>query len=597
MEKCKYFGLIAVMFLLFGQTPTVSARDYVSAWYIKEMKTEININDDGSIDVDEKIAADCGSLPDKHGIFRTLPTLKYLTDTEVIKQTVTLQSLTDFSGNKLKYSESVDNVNDTLTWKIGEASKTVTGVNNYEIKYNVANVILGNSETFDEFYWNVHGQFWDMEADQVEVVVNFPETFDYTNQETNLYGGLFGGNDSIANYKWLDKNTVEIKSTRTLGINEGLTLSVTMPKGMTATGAVQKLDEVKIPYKLPWFWIWLLIIFQVIWILLIPITLIYAGYIWYKYGRDPVVNKTIIAQYEPPSNLNPMQLGVLINNGELNSKYITASIVNMAVKKFLTIKEIPKKGWFGSKDYQLDSLKDSNLVEFEKLSHSEKDLFNDLFGNSKSVKISSLKDKFYTHIEPLKTQVVKELTDDFQMYEKKGFDWKFIMFIVGILSIFLPMFLIAFFPILALSSIVSGIILIIFSYWMPKHTVKGAEEQWKAKGFKLFMETAEKYRQKFYEDENIFERYLPYAIVFNIVQKWAKNMENIYGKEKMQTYSPYWYTNSLMGAGFDVDAFTSNLTAMSSQMSSSISSSPSSSGSGGGGFSGGGGGGGGGGGW
>ncbi|HPN67512.1 MAG TPA: DUF2207 domain-containing protein [bacterium] len=585
-------GGLFLVFLTCGAV--VPARKYVTEWYIKDIRTEININQDGSIDVDEKIAADCGDLADRHGIYRTLPTLKYLTDEDVVQQKASLQSITDFDGNSLKYTESQDKSNNTITWKIGDANKTVKGENDYEIKYNVSNVILGNSDNFDEFYWNVHGQFWDMEADQAEIIVNFPENFDYQTQETNLYGGTYGSQESIASYQWLDNNTIEIKSSQMLSKYEGLTLSVTIPKGMTATAPVQKLSDIN---KTPIILVVAYYLAEIFWAILLIIGAILTWYYWLKYGRDPVINKTTIAQYEPPMNLNPMQMGMLISNGDLKSKFITASIVNMAVKKIIKIEDKTKKGWFGSKDYKLISLKDTNQAAYDKLEKSEKDLYYYLFGNSTTKLISSLKDKFYSNISSLKSQVQKELIEEKLLYERKGFDIQTIMFIVGIMAVIFPFILLAFFPWLALLTILEGIMMIIFSFWMPKHTLEGAEEQWKAKGFKLFMLTAEKYRQQFYEDENIFERYLPYAIVFNIVKKWAKNMENIYGKEKMSSYSPYWYSNSLVGGGFDVDSFTNSLTAMSSEMSSTISSSPSSSGSGGGGFSGGGGGGGGGGGW
>ena len=51
---------------------------------------------------------------------------------------------------------------------------------------------------------------------------------------------------------------------------------------------------------------------------------------------------------------------------------------------------------------------------------------------------------------------------------------------------------------------------------------KGAELLWRIKGFKLYMETAEKYRQQFYEKENIFEKLLPYAMVFGMTEIWVK---------------------------------------------------------------------------
>ena len=107
------------------------------------------------------------------------------------------------------------------------------------------------------------------------------------------------------------------------------------------------------------------------------------------------------------------------------------------------------------------------------------------------------------------------------------------------------------------------------------------------------METAEKYRQQFYEKENIFEKLLPYAMVFGIATLWIKKMKDIYGDKYFSSYHPVWLVDS-SGSGFDVGSFSSELNSISSAISSSAGTS---SGAGGGGSSGGGGGGGGGGGW
>ena len=96
------------------------------------------------------------------------------------------------------------------------------------------------------------------------------------------------------------------------------------------------------------------------------------------------------------------------------------------------------------------------------------------------------------------------------------------------------------------------------------------------------MNTAEKYRQRFNEKENIFEKLLPYAMVFGITKIWISKMKIIYGEDYFSTYHPVWFTGAAMAA-FDADSFNTAVNNLSSNMSSTISSSPSSSGAGGGG--------------
>ncbi|GIW65485.1 MAG: hypothetical protein KatS3mg094_004 [Candidatus Parcubacteria bacterium] len=86
-----------------------------------------------------------------------------------------------------------------------------------------------------------------------------------------------------------------------------------------------------------------------------------------------------------------------------------------------------------------------------------------------------------------------------------------------------------------ISFLISSVLFIIFSFFIPKRTKKGAEAYWKILGFKEYINKAEKYRAKFYETENIFEKYLPYSIIFNLVNKWASVFEDVYKSP------PSWY--------------------------------------------------------
>ena len=131
---------------------------------------------------------------------------------------------------------------------------------------------------------------------------------------------------------------------------------------------------------------------------------------------------------------------------------------------------------------------------------------------------------------------------------------------------------------------------------MQKRTEEGHVLFRRIKGFKLYLDKAEKYRQRFLEKENLFEKFLPYAIVFGITREWIKKMKDIYGEKYFATYHPVWFYGAGI-ASFNADSFSEAMNSVSTNMASTMSSSPSSSGTGGGGFSGGGGGGGGGGGW
>ncbi len=137
---------------------------------------------------------------------------------------------------------------------------------------------------------------------------------------------------------------------------------------------------------------------------------------------------------------------------------------------------------------------------------------------------------------------------------------------------------------------------VLLSGAMPRKTADGEELLRRIRGFRMYMDTAETQRQRFAERENIFAEYLPYAIVFGLVSKWAGAFEGLDTEKAVAS----WYTGSSFT---NIGAFSSGLADFSSSVSSVISTAPAStggsSGSSGfsGGSSGGGGGGGGGGSW
>lgn len=555
------------------------ARDVsrITDWYIKDFQSEIIVNKDSSLNITETIVADCGNLPDKHGIFRTIPTFYQKSAGERVSTPVKLLSIAGPEGQPIKYS-SIKN-SDSVTWKIGDPNKTVTGQNTYVIRYLVQNAIRFNNPGFDEFYWNLNGNYWEIQTDVYKASIIFPSEINNSSaaKEVNIYSGSTGSKTSdLADYVWTNGNTLEVTSARTLLKGEGITASVTLPKGIFT------------PYKPP-----LAQKLMVYLIIILPLSaFVVSFYLWSKYGRDPKLGKTEMVQYEPPLNLTPMELGTLYGNGYFRTNYISAAMIDLAVKKIIRIEEIPKKGIFGSKDFRLILLDRTGLSSLTK---EEQTLINEIFGSEDKIELSDLQNKFYKSIPILKNKVMDALKEK-KLFSEAGFTWQIL------LSVFALIIGVAGFMLLSVSSylgvglILSGAIFLFFSFLMRRRTEEGAEALWQTRGFKLYLSKAEKYRQQFYEKENIFEKFLPYAMVFGITGLWISNMKKIYGEEYFNSYHPYWYTGYAF-AHFDANSFEKSINSLSSSMVSTMASNPSSSGAGGGGFSGGGGGGGGGGGW
>lgn len=119
-------------------------------------------------------------------------------------------------------------------------------------------------------------------------------------------------------------------------------------------------------------------------------------------------------------------------------------------------------------------------------------------------------------------------------------------------------------------------------------------EEWL--GFKLYLEVAEKYRmQKLTPD--LFEKYLPYAMIFGVEKKWAKAFDSLNMAPPSWYYGGYYVHSGYGGSSATVSSFSppSFSASFPSSFSSSFASSGASGGGGGGGGGAGGGGGGGGG--
>ncbi|MDD2766291.1 MAG: DUF2207 domain-containing protein [Candidatus Moranbacteria bacterium] len=565
-----FIGVLFLSFFIFS--PSVQARENVTDWYVKDFREEFVLSTDSTMTVTEWITADCGQAIGKHGIFRVVPTKTTLVSGEIIDHPVTLIGITDFQGHPYKFETTNDRSNGTVTWKIGDKERTVTGENTYKIVYTVENIIRFSNQAFDEFYWNVVGNFWVMDIDAFEATIIFPETIKQDVINLSYYTGMRGSKDSrLVRSSWKNDHSLSLIANQSFAPGNGVTLSASVPKNLF------------VPYQ---FGFWKLY-GEYFWLFLPLSVFLFCYRLWRKYGDDPTWNKVVIPEYEMPENLGVFEMGMLMDNGIFDNKFVTASIIELAVKGALKIQEQENKIlFFTIKEFVLEKQPTAGIT----LHSYQKILFDTLFKSGDQVKLSSLKNTFYQALDILQKTVIHSLTTK-GLIEKKGLSYR-TWFVMGGAFLFV-IFYGAFSGLALFSGIASGVLLIFFARIMPKRTEKGVEVNWRIQGLKLYMNTAEKHRQQFYEKENIFETLLPCAIAFGMTKEWVKKMQDIYGETYFSEYHPAWFVSSTIG-NFDVESFHSSLATLSSSIASNTGGS---SGSGGSGSSGGGSGGGGGGGW
>jgi len=156
--------------------------------------------------------------------------------------------------------------------------------------------------------------------------------------------------------------------------------------------------------------------------------------------------------------------------------------------------------------------------------------------------------------------------------------------------------------ILAAGLVIAGLIVNLLGRRMAARTASGSAVLAQSLGFKQYLLTAEANQIAFDEAANIFSRYLPFAIVFGVADRWAKVFADVAqaaAAAGQTMVMPSWYLFGPGGFGGFQD-IANGVDSFSTTASGTFTSTPGSSGSsgfGGGGFSGGGGGGGGSGSW
>ena len=562
---------LGVALCLLATAPAVAQRTLV----IQSFDATIEVSPDGSILVEEVIVPRfTGSW---NGIFRTIP-VEYRTPQGMnYTLRLDLQGATDEEGRELKVESSRERHYRKLKiWVPGatDTRRTVT------LRYRVSNG-LRFFEEHDELYWNVTGDEWEVPIEAASAHVMLPNGV--TGVRATAFRGAYGSTEQAAIS--IEPTAVRVEATGGLAFREGLTLVVGWDPGVVRRPTAVERTASALYSNLP---------------LAIP-PLVFLGMLqlWRARGRDPEL-APIATQYEPPAHLTPAELGTLAD-GKPDMRDITATIVDLAVRGHLHITEVKDAylfGLFSSKDYTF-ALKQGRGAWATLRTH-ERDLLEAMFGTSDSVNLSDLKNKFYKHLPGLKDSLYGMLVSD-GFYTGRP-DRVRALYIIGgvVLGGVLAatsgtvMASLGMQPLAGIAAgILSGIIVVLFGWFMPSRTVRGTRELEKVLGFQEFLSRVEGDRlERTVKTPEMFEKFLPYAMALGVEDNWAKAFEGIY------TEPPQWYTGPAGVHTFRPSTLTSNLGVMSTQAASVMASAPRSSGgsgfsggSSGGGFGGGGGGG------
>lgn len=591
-------------------------------YVIDSYDINIDVNEDNTFNMKEKIGA--YFFIAKHGIFRKIPLSNKVVRQDDKTTSYNRAKITEITVDA-PYTTSITDGNKEI--KIGDSEYALTGAKEYNISY-LYNLGKDTGKDYDELYLNLIGKEWDTAIGNITFTINMPKEFD--SRQLGFSSGYEGSTDSSNITYKVAGNVITGSYQGKLNPGQALTVRLKLPEGYFV-GASSNLDA-------------LMILSIIIPILFVLITVI----MWYRFGKDNKVVETV--EFYPPEGCNSAEVGFLYK-GKADKNDAISLLIYLANKGYIKIADSEKEVVVSKKQ----SFKITKLRDYDGNNENEKRFLKGLFksSTSSSVTASDLEDTFYTTLNKIIADLNKKENKQ-KIFEKsslgKGI---FVIFMIAITYILItakpvseyggwtlvpvallfpgigfsvsfslvfgktpisvklfglvwgimfggtvwvamvlptllidPMYLVAY-----VIGLACTLVMIILFKAMPKRTVLGNEMLGKIKGFKTFLETAEKPKLEALVMENpeYFYNILPYTYVLGISDKWIKKFEII------AIEPPSWYEGS---SGFNMVSFGTFMNSTMSSASTAMSSSPSSSSGGsGGGSSGGGSGGGGGGSW
>lgn len=617
---------------------------------IRNFHSDVKIAKDGELTVTETITVAVEGNEIKRGIQRDFPT----SYRNKLGQTTTVgfdvQSVTR-DGQPESYT--MIGMSNGERIRIGKADVMLdSGDHTYVITYTTNRQLFFTTD-YDELYWNATGNGWTFPIDAASVRISLPEPAKF-GQRAFYTGpqGATGPGDAIVSEE--GPGFIAFRTTRGLGIGEGLTVAAAFPKGVVDAPAVTT--------RAAW-WLrdWSTLAAGLIALVAL---LGYQLRAWLVAGRGPSPG-TLVPRFTPPEGYSAAACRY-IDRMDMDNRAFTAAIVECAVRRQLHI-ERTDGGWLTADTTTLTRTPGGTPVGV-----AEQGMLKELFEGGDTL---TLKQSNYQTLQSARAKLGEVFERDYlNTLFRKNNDWAVwgllgvplaIMVVVavsaltsgtGLRGLFGPISgMIAIGAMLlfwrltkskngcvaaifwiamvfagmqlmfsAFASVVLGVadggaavllpllalpVALLAFWWMAAPTAQGRAVMDQIDGFKHYLGITEEDRlDALHPPEKtpeLFEKYLPYAIALDVENRWADKFTNVLAAAAATAggaAAMSWYSGS--GNVWDNPGdFVSGVGSSLDSTVSSASASPSSGGSGGGGgssgggSSGGGGGGGGGSGW
>lgn len=589
--------LILIALVIAGGTaalPSSHARAAATDEHISSYDVTLDARADGNLLITETIAYDFGTN-DKHGIYRTIPLKQSWSQTHNRVWKIRDIRVTQ-DGKKAQTDDATENGQKVI--RIGDEDETITGAHTYVISYRVEGAFV-TEPTSILLEWDALGTYWSVPIDRATVTLTSPAPATSSTCVQGSYGSTQPCAKSGSTFTALN-----------LAANQGVTTTFGLPSGSIADA--QPILRHKVTPG--WFFggnkagvgVGALAAIGGIGAVVMR---------WRRKGRDerfvgqvpglaPAEGQEAVVEsggpapitsvaFTPPKDVRPAELAMLLNE-KTNQRGVTATLVDLAVRGFLTIEEIDDSDGRKSDkpDHQLTKLRRPDADRPRDYEHV---LLDGVFGRKTTIVLSQHKHKFATVSSAVQRRVEARAVA-VGWFTRSPSSTKVRWVLLGLALTVVGAAATLFGGFYGWGAAGAGLVLagigcFVAAPSMPARTAVGSAVRAEGLGFRRYLQTAEAEQIRAEEREEIFNRYLPFAIAFDLADHWVATFQQAMAPVgDGGGVSPYagWYVGS---GGFG--SFSSGMDSFSSGVTSAMTS-ESSSGSGGGSVGGGGGGGGGG---
>lgn len=632
---------LAPVFNNFAHAATSYFESFTGDYYLEK-----DTNGGSVLRVVETIVAKFPEDSGEHGITRQL----IYTGTSDVENSKTLDLKATRNGNpeniamiELETIHTYDGDAHYFDIRIGNANQEVSGRQTYTLEYTYHNVIneLPDLDDLQELYWNANGTGWSKPIDEVVARVHFGKDIENKfTYDTACFVGKYGetGEDRCKTRKITDG--IEFYTVgKSLSAGENLTFAVGIEPGTFKINDQGYTLDTKIynDYRVTSLTIIAILIGGVL------LLLTFIAYHQNDEKRKYYQSYFIKPEYTPPHDLLVAEMAENYIGATGGDRKV-ATLIELAVNHQIELIKNEKETKFGKKkvtwqiQIKTDKLKKSQAIVLKILagsntplsvnqkitvkSHTATKELTELASDFETTLNKRLIEKGYLEGKVSETDSSVQKSHSLRLSSINsvlGAVW-IIGWIGALLLSFsedaMPNYLVMadwfLLPVLIIVLIAVPIIVIRYNIKISnidKHTMKGLEYSRYMDGLKMYIKMAEADRLKMLQSVEgadtsnagvvkIYEKLLPYAIIFRMEKTWLQELSHYY--ELTDVGAPIWFVG--MGT-FSTREFTSAMHSISTTTSSAIISSSTSTSSGGGGsfggggFSGGGGGGGGGGTW